>query len=125
MTIGVGVDILSIQRMADILSSSTGEGFKKKVFAEGEIRRAAQFPDPTVYFATRFAGKEAVFKTFGVSWAPEDAFTDVAIAGGPGMPPEAVVRGRLSRLLKARDANILLSLSHDTQYVIAFAVQKR
>ncbi|MGM9928746.1 MAG: holo-ACP synthase [Bacillus sp. (in: firmicutes)] len=75
---GIGTDIVSIQRMKYILSGIEREEFLSKTFTERELRQIQQHNMP-VYLATRFAGKEAVFKAFGTSWRPEDQLTDIEI----------------------------------------------
>ena len=61
MVVGIGTDILKIQRIRDGLVG--GESFLKKSFTEQERAQARTRSDPALFYATRFAGKEAVFNS--------------------------------------------------------------
>jgi len=54
---GVGIDTVEISRMAKSIEK---ESFINKCFTKNEI--ANKHGDEATYYATRFAGKEAVFK---------------------------------------------------------------
>lgn len=54
---GVGIDTVEIKRMAKSIENKT---FIEKCFTKNEI--ANMHGDEATYYATRFAGKEAVFK---------------------------------------------------------------
>ena len=63
--LSIGVDIVSIERMENILNSQKGTRFKQRIFTGSEItycqnrgRNASQ------HFAGRFAAKEAVKKLY-------------------------------------------------------------
>ena len=62
---GMGVDLVSVPRMADVLRRQ-GHRFEERVFTEGErayCRSKAAAPE---HYAARFAAKEAVLKAAGV-----------------------------------------------------------
>ena len=64
MIIGIGVDTVEVKRMARVLAMPH---FISSTFTPREIENA--HGDEAVYYATRLACKEAVFKAVG---APED-----------------------------------------------------
>ena len=64
MILGIGTDILNVHQLAES-SLSPSDPFLKKTYTEREIAEAMTYLDAHSYYATRFAGKEAVFKTFG------------------------------------------------------------
>jgi holo-[acyl-carrier protein] synthase len=115
---GIGVDVLSIARMEETLSR-TGNRFLDKVFSLREQAAGKAHPNPTVYFATRFAAKEAVFKLFKEDWSRDGSFTDIEVDCGVHGEPLVHLTGPL-RELAGPDACIQISLSWDGD--VAFAV---
>ena len=63
MSVGLGVDIVEIDRMARILDKTPSFAFK--VFTEGERAYCLKKAHPATHFAARFAAKEAVCKALG------------------------------------------------------------
>jgi len=61
---GIGIDTVEVSRIAKSLEN---DSFINKVFTKAEI--ANKHGDRNTYYATRFAGKEAVFKANG---GPDD-----------------------------------------------------
>ena len=100
MILGVGTDILRMQRMRDILDSES-ESFVRKVYTERERKQAGDGPDPESYFATRFSGKEAVFKCFGIHGNVR--LSEIEILDG--LSRTVAARGDLAALvgIRARD----------------------
>ena len=60
MIIGLGVDIVEIDRMRRMLVN--GERLIKRVFTDGEARYALAHVEPALHFAARVAAKEATYK---------------------------------------------------------------
>ena len=119
---GIGVDIVSISRIESILSGDAGRAFQNKVFTKREQEYAADHSDPLRYWASRFAGKEAVFKAFKTEWEPADLETDIEILGAGNKPVKVEVHGRFQQLLRECRGEIQLSLSYEDDYAIAFAL---
>jgi len=118
---GVGVDIISINRVKDTIDNA-GKAFLNRVFTLWEQEMAEKSSDPLAYYAARFAGKEAIFKTFGTSWATGIEFTEIEIRDGSFGEPAPVLSGRFAELAKERGATgVLLSLSYDGDYAIGMA----
>jgi phosphopantetheine--protein transferase-like protein len=67
MLLGIGVDIIKISRIRDAVENS-GKVFLDEVFTEWEQKRAQSHHDSAAYLAMTFAGKEAIFKCFGIGW---------------------------------------------------------
>ena len=63
MTVGLGVDIVEIERMQKILLATPS--FETKVFTEAEQAYCRSKAHPATHFAARFAAKEAVCKALG------------------------------------------------------------
>ena len=119
MVVGIGTDILSVERMRCCLNSPS---FMQRTFTDKEMLAGASHQDPDGYFARLFAGKEAVFKCFGTS---PDALTsprDIEILGGDDNQPTVGLSGSLAALADSRGVGCaLLSLSSDKEYAVAFA----
>ena len=56
--VGLGVDIVEIERMAAILERT--KSFARRVFSENERAYCDSKANPAAHYATRFAAKEAV-----------------------------------------------------------------
>lgn len=115
--VGIGVDLVKVIRVEEALARF-GTRFLYRCFTADERARCGSDPQR---LAARFAAKEAVGKALGVglkglSWR------DIEVIGDGGRP---VVRlhGRAAvRALGLGVGRCELSLSHDGDYAIAFAV---
>jgi phosphopantetheine--protein transferase-like protein len=121
LTIGLGVDFISISRMRDVLETG-GKVFMDKVFTPWEQERASTHPERVTYLAMIFAAKEAIFKTFGIGWETGVQFKEIEVRDGEHGEPIPVLTGRFSKLASERGASrVLLSLSFDGDYAVAVA----
>ncbi len=119
---GVGVDVVSLGRMRDALATS-GDAFVRRTFSAYERERASRHADPTAYLATRFAAKEAVFKTLGIGWDSGVELSQVEVRDGEHGEPTAALHGRFAEVAAERGVvRILLSLSSDGDIATAVAV---
>jgi holo-[acyl-carrier protein] synthase len=68
MIVGIGIDIIEVERLAKLAEKSPR--FLEKVFAPGEIAYCSKKRNHYQNFAARFAAKEAFFKALGrrVHW---------------------------------------------------------
>ena len=123
MVLGVGIDILNIRRMRDVLESDSDNGsFVNKVFTVKEREQASDHPDPVAYFAMRFAGKEAVFKCFGIDGSGIH-LNEIEIRGGETEQPRVRLLGTFREIAEKKGVkDIQISLSYDTDYAVAFAI---
>ena len=117
--IGVGVDIIRTERFDDIAKRAPG-GAATRLFTAGEL--ADGRANNREYLASRFAAKEAVMKSLG-SGMSDICFTDIEVYHMDGGAPAVRLSGTASR--RAREVGVfrvLVSVSHDRDYVCAFAV---
>ena len=123
MVLGVGTDILLIDRLRRNPSDLAEDApFLKKIYTPAERQAAAARPDPILYFCTRFAGKEAVFKALG-SADGQIRLDQIEILNSDSGQPEVTLSGRMRELAEARGiTDIRISLSYDTDYAVAFAI---
>jgi holo-[acyl-carrier protein] synthase len=121
MILGIGIDILNIERMRGVLETDSGS-FVTKVFTKKEREQVSDHPDPVAYFATRFAGKEAVFKCFGIDGSGI-RLSEIEIRGGETEQPQVRLLGKFREIAEKKSVkNIQISLSYDTNYAVAFAI---
>ncbi len=105
---GVGVDITSHRRIEQVLKRY-GERFLKRIMTEGELQELAKRSEVVSFVASRWAAKEAVIKALGgtVPYRHIEVFKI-------GKKPYVKVKGV--------NEKIHLSLSHERDYSIAFAI---
>lgn len=121
MLLGIGIDIISITRVKNAIETS-GKVFLNKIFTPWEQQHAESHPNQITYFARTFAAKEAIFKCFGSGWEAGEQFTEIEIQEGEFGEPIPILRGNFARLAQERGVTrVLLSLSHETEYVVANA----
>lgn len=115
---GIGVDIVSIERMRDVVEK-WGIKFLHRVFTLTEIAYCYEKKDPYPSLAVRFAAKEAVIKAIGAEECI--SLTDIEVSNNGNAKPVITPRGKLEQLLRQRAiCSVHLSLSHDREYGIAF-----
>lgn len=120
----IGCDICSVQRVANAYAKHD-QRLLNKIFSQDE--RVALLKSGVVSaqsIAARFAGKEAVAKAFGTgvrgfSLSEIEIFTDLQGA------PFVKLSGRAKELAATLGIySVELSLSHEKDYALAFAVSK-
>lgn len=125
MVIGIGTDILDINRLRrcpeDLEDSAP---FLVKTYTAAEREAAAARPDRVAYLATRFAGKEAVFKALGTGDG-QVRLNEIEILNNTDGQPQVRLTGRMKMLADNRGVeDIKLSLSFENDYAIAFAIMQ-
>jgi holo-[acyl-carrier protein] synthase len=120
--IGHGIDIVSIQRIREILKKD-GSHFEERVFSETERFYCRKKADPYPHFAARFAAKEAYGKALGLGLGPSGDFSDIEVIHEEGGAPMIHLRGEAKDIfLKKGGKSVHLSLSHDGDSAIASAI---
>lgn len=97
--IGVGVDLVDIDRLRAVLARRPG--LADRLFRPAERQAVAARADPLPGLAARFAAKEAVMKALGMGIGAL-RWHDVEVRTGPGGAPELALHGRAARLAGAR-----------------------
>lgn len=120
MVTGVGTDILSMKRFRNVLEGDS-DAFVNKVFTEKERRQASESPDRVAYLATRFSGKEAVFKCFDIHGNVR--LGEIEVLDTETGQPHVTLLGEFTRIAGEKGVrHIHISLSYETDYAVAFAV---
>jgi len=120
MIIGIGTDIVQIQRIEKILLKY-GQLFTSKILHEEEIKNLAMLPvsEHASYISKRFAAKEAISKALGTGIGYL-GYKDIAILNDKKGRPVAKVNNKKKK--KIGDFKIDISLSDDYPIAIAFSV---
>jgi holo-[acyl-carrier protein] synthase len=121
MILGIGTDILKIQRILDVYGNAD-DPFFKNTYTVKEQEEAEGRHNPALYYATRFAGKEAVFKCLGVE-GKDIKLNEIEILGSEIGQPCVVLSGQAKATAMNKGIkNIAISLSYDDEYALGFAV---
>jgi holo-[acyl-carrier protein] synthase len=122
MSTRVGLDLVSVQTIADSLSAH-GERYLQRVYSAGEIAdcRTGDAVDPE-RLAARFAAKEAAFKVLRVG-DEAVAWTDVEVVRHPSGWVGLSLSGRAATLAEAAGiSELAVSLSHEQGCAAAIVI---
>ncbi len=121
MILGIGTDLVDIERMRAILDRR-GEAFARRVFTLGERTRCAARHDPLPCLANRFAAKEALAKALGLGIA-RMGLRNAEVVNAAGGAPGFRLAGRLARWAARQPGlRLHLSLSDTTAQALAMVV---
>ncbi len=113
MIVGVGIDVVDVERFAETLERTPG--MRPRLFTELELRR------PLASLAARFAAKEALAKALGapagLQWLDAEVRTDES--GRPSLAMSGSVARRAAELTVAHTH---VSLSHDAGIASAVVI---
>lgn len=119
MILGVGTDIVEIQRVMG--ACMRWPKFKTRLFTQEEWEYCGEGENyPSL--AARFAGKEAVAKALGTGvrgfqWTEIEILNDLAGA------PYVTLHGKAAEVAKDKGVEqIMISLSHSKDYAVAHAI---
>ena len=120
---GTGVDLVENDRMKEMLDRWGGK-FKDRVFLKREQKYCDSKASPWLYYAGRFAVKEAVSKAFGTGIGPQLGWLDMEIVRDSNTGAPSVRFSGKGRELKRRHGvdSVLVSLSHTRNFAIANAL---
>ena len=119
-TVGVGVDLLEIDRMEHAIERRPR--ILMRVFSSGEREYAWSKARPAAHYAAFFAAREAVLKALGQGFAGI-AYQDVEVIHDSNGKPGILLRGNALALAQKQGIiEIQISLSHTHQMAVASAV---
>ena len=112
MIIGVGIDIIEVDRVKDI--AERNPRFLKKIFTSDEINYSMEKKNKFQHLAARFAAKEAFFKAIGrrIGW------TEVSLINLPSGKPQLEITSKEKFPFEKAD----VSVSHLKDYAIATVI---
>lgn len=106
----IGCDIVSKERLIKTLNTSNS--FIKRVYSQSEIEEYHKRKDDIYYLMTRFAAKEAIVKA--LTKYNKDLNT-IEILNNISGKPYVIIDNEIKN-------NILISLSYEDYYAIAYVV---
>jgi len=121
MILGIGTDIIAVDRIARVIQKNIR--FCEKVFSQREQEYCTSKANPAQSYAARFAAKEAVMKALGTGWDNGISWTEIEVINDAKGKPDIVLSGKSKDLVKSKGVRqIQLSMSHEQQYAIAFVI---
>ena len=122
MIVGIGTDIVSIERIAGVLERH-GERFVNRVLTPPERARFARTKLKASHLAKRWAAKEAFAKAIGTGIHAPFTWQSITVTrdprGAPGIEPSPEMATHLRGLGVRRS---LLTLTDDAGVAVAFVV---
>ena len=111
MIIGVGIDMIEVDRVTEKIDRN--KGFKEKIFSEGEILFCESRKNKTESYAARFAAKEAFLKATGLGLTLGYALSEIEVVNDDLGKPSFNLMGDIKRKSTENNWNkIHLSVSH-------------
>ena len=113
--ISIGTDIVRISRFKKLIKNNN-EKFLDKIFTSIEIEYCNSYSDPHIHFSGKFAAKESIKKALLCNNICEHiSLYDIQVLNREDKSPYIIIDS-----LKNIKFNI--SISHDGDYAIAFAI---
>lgn len=122
MVVGIGIDLVHIERMRALLARH-GERARRRLFTARELAECDARSDPGECLAARYAAKEAALKALGTGKVPGVLWTDLEVTRtGSGCPTLVLMGGarRLAERLGVERARV--TLSHEAGLACAMVV---
>ena len=122
MILGVGIDIIEVERIR-ASHEKFGERFLKRILRPEEIAYCFSHKEPAPFLAARFSAKEAISKAFGTGIGSQLGWQDMEVRRKESGQPYVILHDDGEILFKQMQARALhLSLSHTNFYASAVAV---
>ena len=122
MVLGVGVDIIDINRIRNVINKY-GNKFKQRCFHEYEILRSESKINSVESYAKRYAAKEACAKALGTGLARGVFWKDIEVKNNQYGKPFIKLHGKAKEIYnnmnKTSNIKIEVSLSDEKKYAIA------
>lgn len=120
MILGIGIDIIEIERIKRSVDDY-GERFFKKIYTKTELEYSLSKANKYQHLAARFAAKEAIYKALSSDNAPSYTWHDVEIFNEPNGLPRVRLFGSLKKYL-GEGKDLKISMSHSENYVTCVAI---
>ena len=126
MILGVGTDIVDARRIGKSIDQFADK-FTDRIFTTAERAAAAATRQPQIYFAKRFAAKEAVYKALSGAGLSGLGWQQAETLSLPNGAPVMSLTGQCKTALEALTpdgykAKISISLSDEPPYALAFVI---
>lgn len=122
MILGIGTDIVTVERMAENLQK-IGDRFARRLLTEFEYAEFEKKHNGASYLAKRFAAKEAVVKAMGTGFAEGITWKHVCVCNDEKGAPFIELSGPAQdRALAMGVQRVHLSLSDEKDHAVAFVI---
>lgn len=118
MIIGIGTDIIEIERIEQAINKN--KGFINKVFTVNEINMFKEKNMRSEVIAGNFAAKEAISKAIGTGFRGF-SFIDIEVLRDELGKPIVYLSKNMDNIING-EYRINISISHDRTSAIAFAI---
>src|SRR5437773_47755 len=111
MIVGIGFDLVAIQRFTRFLNRHGDRGVQR-LFTTAESEYCLTHADPTPSLSARFAAKEAFYKALGTGLGQAGGWRDVEVVRLSSGRPRLMLHGRAAALAQQMQVRTIhLSLS--------------
>ena len=122
MIIGIGTDIMQIERMQESLQQR-GEAWARRLLTDPEMAEYEKRGNKPAYLAKRFAAKEAAAKALGTGFADGITWKQMHVLNdAKGAPVMTFTDKALERAQALGVTHIHLSISDEKHYAVAFVI---
>ena len=128
MIIGIGTDILNLERLNKIINKYD-QKFIDRIYGKNEIKISKSKTINSInYFGKRFSAKEATWKALSPTRGDGLFFKEIEIFNDINGRPYLLFSGKTKQFIEIKEKNLKaklkfdISLSDDTPFVIAFVV---
>ena len=112
MILGLGTDIIAVQRIERVIKSNPR--FLEKVFSPNEQLYSSSKANPAQSYAARFAAKEAFMPALGTGWDEGISWKEIEVVNDAKGKPCLILSGATETLAKSRGLDLIhLSMSHE------------
>ena len=122
MIVGIGTDIIKIERMTALFERH-GTAFVNRIFTKEEKIEATTRKNPIEYYAGRWAAKEAVSKALQCGIGKNCSWQDINIQNTPEGNPQLFLDGSAAaKAVEINAVNFHVSISHEREYACAMVI---
>jgi len=125
MIVGIGTDIVNIERMEAMLGRQ-GDAIAKRILHESEWQQFKESSKPAAFLAKRFAAKEAASKAFGTGFRDGLSLKHIIVKNDKLGKPELKFEHQAESL--KNELNIsksFLSLSDEETHAVAYVILEK
>lgn len=120
--IGIGTDIIEVERIASLLERHE-DSFLERVFTAEETRYCSQHKASSQHFAGRWAAKEAALKALGTGWAKGIQWTDIEVTNLASGAPQIELHGAARDYAAEKGIRQMkISISHCKSFAVACVI---
>ncbi len=121
MIVGVGTDIVDIQRIEKAIARF-GPRFARKLLSEAEFHEYQSVTHPPAFLAKRFAAKEATVKAMGIGFRHGVRPSHISVKHDELGRPAVELLSRVGVIAVDKGiAHVHISIADERHYALAFA----